>query len=642
MTTAPLALEPAQPAHPPGRLAWSAVLGALGVVFGDIGTSPLYTFQECVGERGVPAAQPENVLGVCSLIFWALCLVVTIKYLWFLMRADNRGEGGIFALLALVPEREPRVASKLGWVTVLVATGAALLFGDGIITPAISVLSALEGLQVATPALQEAVVPLTCLVLLGLFALQSRGTGGVGKLFGPVMVVWFVSIGVLGLVQIAQNPSVLWALSPSYGARFFATHGWRGFTLLGSVVLAVTGGEALYADMGHFGRGPIRLAWLGLVFPALVLCYLGQGALLLRDPTQWEQPFFALVPHGAGTWALVALAAPATVIASQALISGVFSLAHQGVQLGLFPRVELRHTSSEAEGQIYLPALNWGLAGACIALVLIFRKSSALAAAFGLAVSGTMAITSVVYFEVVRQHWRWPRGRALAVLLFFLSFDLPFLGANLLKFKEGGYLPLLVGSGFLVVMLVWRKGRGLLAEHTAAESPPLAVFMGALARPGAKGPLARVPGTAVFLNSTLDALPPALLRHVQRIHALHEAVVLLTVVTEHAPTVAASARASVRTLGNGFFQVVVRYGFMEQPDVPAALEAALREASVIAPLGEATYYLGRETFLATSRGRMGRWSELLFAFLSRNAHGAASYFRIPAEQVIELGIQIDL
>jgi KUP system potassium uptake protein len=625
----------------------SLVLGAIGVVFGDIGTSPLYTFQECVGERGVPATLPENVLGVCSLIFWALTLVVTVKYLLFLMRADNRGEGGIFALLALVPENvERRFSANLGIITLLVAAGAALLFGDGIITPAISVLSALEGIGVATPALNELIVPLTCVVLLGLFAIQRRGTGGIGRLFGPVMLIWFVAIGVLGTVQIARNPSVLWALSPIYSLRFFATHGFRGFALLGSVVLAVTGGEALYADMGHFGRRPIRVAWLGLIFPSLVLCYFGQGALLLSDPSRWEQPFFDLVPRGLGTWALVAIAAPATVIASQALISGVFSLAHQGVQLGLLPRVEIRHTSSEAEGQIYVPGLNWGLAIACVALVLIFKKSSALAAAFGLAVSGTMAITSVVYFEVVRKRWGWPLGRSLAVLLLFLSFDLPFFAANLLKFREGGYLPLLVGSFFFVMMVVWRRGRALLALHNASESPPVQEFIAGLGHAGTKGPVLRVPGLAVFLTPSVDTIPPVLLRHVQRIHALHEQVVLLSVITEHTPTVAEHERVRVTSLGNGFTQVVERFGFMEQPDVPDVLSTALASASASnglrVALTEATYYLGRETFLATAKGQMGPWSEHLFAFLSRNAHGAASYFRIPPDQVIELGVQIDL
>jgi len=635
-----VAEAPAEHSHASAKKG-ALILGAIGVVFGDIGTSPLYAFQECVSERGVPAAQPANVLGVLSLIFWALMMVVTIKYLAFLMRADNRGEGGIFALLALVPPSVRKNGQAIGWITLLVVAGAALLFGDGIITPAISVLSALEGLEVATPVLHDAIVPLTCIVLLGLFAIQSRGTGKVGAIFGPVMIVWFVSIGVLGLVQIAKYPAVLFALSPTHAISFFAHHGWKGFVLLGSVVLAVTGGEALYADMGHFGRSPIRIAWLGLVLPSLVFCYFGQGALLLQDPSKADQPFYGLVPHGLGTWALVGIAAPATVIASQALISGVFSLAHQGVQLGLFPRVEVRHTSGESEGQIYVPGLNWALALACLALVLGFKKSSALAAAYGLAVSGTMAVTSIVYFEVARKTWKWPLGKALPVLILFLSFDLPFLGANLLKFKEGGYLPVLVGALFFAAMYVWRRGRMLLGEYNATQSPDLNDFLTRL-KAGEWSHVPRVPGTAVFLTTLVNTAPPILLRHMKRVRALPERVVLLTLTTEHAPSVPETNRVMVKDLGQGFVQAIEHFGYMEQPDAPGVLARGAKAAGIDLGLDTATYYLGRETFLATPKGRMGRYSEMLFAALSRNSHMASSYFAIPPDQVIELGVQIDL
>jgi len=435
----------ASAAHAPASKSTLA-LAALGVVFGDIGTSPLYALKECVSkEHGVVPTQ-ENVLGLLSLIFWALMMVVTVKYLTFIMRADNQGEGGILALLALVPDKLRGKGTRVGWIAVLVVFGAALLYGDGIITPAISVLSAIEGLEVATDKLKPVVVPITCVILVGLFAVQKRGTAGIGRVFGPIMVVWFLSIAALGIGFIIKNPDVLQALWPGHAVTFFAAHGAHGIIVLGAVVLAITGGEALYADMGHFGRGPIRVAWYGLVLPSLVLNYFGQGALLLEDPRAAESPFFALVPHGALTYALVLLAAVATVIASQALISGAFSLTHQAVQLGFLPRVTIVHTSSETEGQIYIPEINWGLAAACLSLVLTFRESSKLAAAYGIAVTGTMAITSIVYFVVLRQTWRWPLWKALPLLVLFLAWDLPFFASNLLKFLEGGWVPMLVGA----------------------------------------------------------------------------------------------------------------------------------------------------------------------------------------------------
>jgi KUP system potassium uptake protein len=629
-----MAQDPHEPAHAPsGGLAVLA-LGALGVVFGDIGTSPLYTLQ--VGIAPSPGAAPaaEDVLGVCSLIVWALTLVVTVKYLGFVMRADNRGEGGILALLALVPQGTERRRVRIGAITLLVVAGAALLYGDGIITPAISVLSALEGVELAAPGFKRAVVPLTCFVLLALFAIQRRGTGDIGKVFGPVMVVWFATIGALGGFHVARNPGVLAALSPLHGAAFFARHGWRGFPILGIVVLAVTGGEALYADMGHFGARPIRRAWLTLVFPALVLCYLGQGALVMRDPNAAPNPFYSMVPTGPATYLLVALSTAATIIASQALISGVFSLTHQAVQLGLFPRVTVTHTSRSAEGQIYLPEVNWVLCMLCIALVLAFRASSALAAAFGIAVSGTMGITSFVYFVVTRRTWGWPLWKALPPLLLFLSFDLPFFGANLFKFFDGGWVPILVGAVMLVVMVDWKVGRTVLAEHIAEVSPPLADFVATLE----SHCQVRVPGTSVFLSSSTTGTPPVLYQHAKRIRALSETVALLTVTTEHIPYAAKEGRTTVEGLGKGLWRVVVRAGFMERPNVPRLLAAA----KLPFDLTDATYYIGRETFLAGRSGKMGVVSESLFAFLARNAKSATNWFAIPPEQVVELGMQIDL
>jgi KUP system potassium uptake protein len=559
-------------------------------------------------------------------------MVVTVKYLAFVMRADNHGEGGILALLALVPENKRRV--RIGFVALMVVAGAALLYGDGIITPAISVLSALEGVELAAPGFKSAVVPVTCFVLLGLFAIQRRGTGGLGKVFGPVMTVWFLCIAALGAWHIAQNPGVLRALSPKWGALYFAHHGLRGLPILGIVVLAVTGGEALYADMGHFGARPIRLVWLTLVFPALVLCYLGQGALVLRDASAVSNPFFAMVPTGSATYALVALSTAATIIASQSLITGVFSLTHQAVQLGYFPRVTVTHTSQQAEGQIYVPEMNWALCVACIALVLTFRESARLASAYGIAVSGTMAITSFVYFVVTRRTWGWPLWKALPPLVLFLSFDIPFFGANLLKFMDGGWIPIVVGAAMFVVMVDWRVGRGVLAERIAEVSPPLATFLATLDSKD----IVRIPGTAIFLSSNPESTPPVLSTQARRIRALREHLVLLTVTTEHVPHVEPKDRVSVEDLGKGAFRVIVRSGFMEKPDVPQLLA----KAKLPVDLYDATYFLGRETFLVGKGGKMGVFSEGLFAFLSKNARSPTSWFSIPPDQVIEVGMQMDL
>jgi KUP system potassium uptake protein len=613
-------------------------LGALGVVFGDIGTSPLYTFKECLHASG-GKADAADVYGVLSLIFWALTLVVSVKYLAFIMRADNRGEGGIFALLALVPE-ELRTArpGRIAAVALFAVMGAALLYGDGVITPAISVLSAVEGLALANPAWAGASVPLACAILLGLFAIQSRGTGAVGNLFGPVMVVWFTVIAALGLWNIAARPEILLAVSPHHAWNYFARHGWAGTHILASVILAVTGGEALYADMGHFGVHPIRRAWLWMVFPSLVLSYFGQGAHALREPASIANPFFSMAPGGAAKVALVALSSAAAVIASQALISGAFSLTRQAMQLGFFPRVRVLHTARHTEGQIYVPEINYMLGFGCIVLVLVFRESTRLAAAYGIAVAGTMAITSVMYFLVARKAWRWSFIKAAAVLLFFLSLDIPFVVVNLAKFTHGGYVPVLLGAGVLTVMIIWNRGRTLIARRAATRYPSWAVAQARVAERLA----ARVPGAAVFMNSNAEMLPISLLRHVERSRSLHQTVILVTVRTAGSPTVPEEQRFDVEQLPDGYWRVVMRFGFMETPAVVPVLERAAASASIPFVRNEVTYYLGRENLLASERGAMGAITESLFAFLHRNTLAADRLFGLPPRQVMELGTQMDL
>jgi KUP system potassium uptake protein len=609
-------------------------IAAVGVVFGDIGTSPLYTLQVAPDSQGAPLSRAD-VFGVISLILWALFLAVSIKYVICVMRADNRGEGGILALLALLPKRDPRLG--IGVVALLVIGGAALLFGDGMITPAISVLSALEGLELAAPGFKPYVVPLTCVVLIGLFSFQRRGTGSVGKIFGPVMVTWFLTIGVLGLKELVKAPEIIGALSPSWGALYFAHHGVRGLAVLGVVVLAITGGEALYADMGHFGARPIRFSWFMLVLPSLTLSYLGQGALVLRDPPAIANPFFAMVPTGPFTYLLVGLAAMATTIASQALISGVFSLTHQAVQLGYFPRVTVHHTSREAEGQIYVPLMSWGLMAACIALVLGFRESTRLASAYGIAVSGTMAITSIVFYEVTRKTWHWSLGRALPLLLLFLAFDLPFFAANLTKFLDGGYVPVVVGVIFFLLMIDWRIGRQALHAYMEEKTQPLPAFLEGLT----PDRVARVPGAAVYLSAT-EGIPLFLEMQARRVRSLAEHIALLRVIIEHEPVVDEAKRCEVETLSHGFVRAVVRFGYMENPNVPPVLERGLAANAAGFPVADATYYVGRETFIGGKGGRLGPVAESLFAFLARNAKSAIDHFGLPVERVVELGTRIDL
>ena len=614
-------------------------VGALGIVFGDIGTSPLYTLKECLHSGGGGHPTEADLYGVLSLIFWALMMVVTVKYLTFIMRADNRGEGGIFALLALVPE-ELRSAKpgRISLVALLAVMGAALLYGDGVITPAISVLSAVEGLAVADPGWARGVVPLSCLILLVLFAVQKYGTGAVGNLFGPIMVVWFATLAALGIYHISFNPEILMAISPHHAWEYFARHGWSGFHILTSVVLAVTGGEALYADMGHFGIRPIRLAWLGLVCPALVLGYFGQGAHVLRNPSSVENPFFSMVPAGGATIALAILSSIAAVIASQALISGAFSLTRQAMQLGFFPRVQVLHTAHEMEGQIYIPEINYFTGIGCILLVLVFRESSRLAAAYGIAVAGTMAITSVMYYLVARKTWKWPQRKALPVLLLFLSFDIPFLVANLGKFVDGGYVPILLGAVVLIVMLIWNRGRTLMAHRARLR---FASWEAARKRVDQRL-AARVPGTAVFMTSNAEVLPGSLVRHVERSRSLHETVIVLTVLTIGHPTVSEPERYTVEKLTDGFYRIVMRFGFMEEPKVVSVLQKAVKDSKIPFPPDEVTYYLGRENFIASAKGHMGVVTESLFAFLQKNAVAADRFFGLPPRQVVELGTQMDL
>ena len=637
--------DPAPPgASPPiashaGTLSLAA--GAVGIVFGDIGTSPLYTLKVClqsIVEHTHKEPTRADVLGCLSLIFWGITLVVTVKYLAFVMRADHHGEGGIFALLGMVPARfRPTSPSKFGWVPVFVVVGAALLYGDGAITPAISVLSAVEGLKLAAPRLTPYTVGITCVILLALFSIQSRGTATVGRLFGPVMGVWFVTIAVLGGIQIAHHPSVLWAVSPLHAIHYFQTHGFRGATILGGVVLAVTGGEALYADMGHFGRAPIRLAWIFFVWPSLLLCYFGQAALVLSSDTPIESPFFELAPR-ALLVPLVILSSFATVIASQALISGASSLTRQAGLLGFMPRLRVLHTSRHTEGQIYMPQVNWFLAAACIVVVVTFGSSDRLASAYGLAVTGTMAITSIVFGVVAIHSMRWRPLFVYPLVGFFLVFDIPFLLANLTKFIDGGWFPALIGAVLTGMMLLWARGRRIVHEMVLEGALPIDTALPELRR----HVLATIPGTAVMLAASDQVVPPVLVQFAERFHVLHERIVLLNVVTEPAPYVEEERRGEVRVLDSGAHYVRLHFGFMEIQDVPAALALVARQNAITVDSEHVTYFVRRENIIAGPGGQMGVLAETLFSFMLRNATPADKAFELPPRCVVELGWQIDL
>jgi KUP system potassium uptake protein len=610
-------------------------LTAIGVVYGDIGTSPLYALRECFfGSHSVPPTH-ENVLGVLSLIIYSLLLVISIKYIVIVMRADNQGEGGILALTALLPPRQVRGIGSPSLV-LLGIFGAALLYGDGMITPAITVLGAIEGLTVATPLFQPYVVPVTVAILIAIFTIQRYGTHRVGNLFGPIMVAWFITIALLGLTWIVEQPVVLTAVDPRHAVTFFNEHGLHGFAVLGAVFLVVTGGEALYADMGHFGKRPIRIAWFALVLPGLVLNYFGQGALLLLDASAAQQPFFLLAP----TWALlplVGLATAAAIIASQALISGAFSLTRQAIQLGYSPRLDIDHTSSLEIGQVYVPQINWALMVCTILIVVGFGSSSALAAAYGIAVTLTMIITTLLLYVVVTERWKWPLAPALLITGIFLAIDLAFLGANVLKIMQGGWLPLVIGATLFILMTTWKTGRRILARRLTERATPLEDFTERVAR----NPPVRVPGTAVFMTAQPQGTPQALAHNLRHNKVLHDHVVVLMVATEPVPHVPLEQRTDVRSLGSGVFYVVVKYGFMEDPNIPEALALACERGLEMDP-GDVTYFLGRETIIVTERPGMASWREKVFVLMARNAVRATAFFRLPPERVVELGVQVEM
>ena len=654
-----MSADPKESSH--GRRLAVLALGALGVVYGDIGTSPLYALKECFsGSHGVPVTK-GNVLGVLSLIFWSLNFVVTFKYLTVVMRADNRGEGGILALLALVrPHGEGRPTGAYRWLIGIGLFGAALLYGDGIITPAISVLGAVEGLSIATPALSRWIVPIAVVIISALFAVQRRGTAGIGNIFGPITGLWFICIAVLGVMGILRHPSVLVALNPWYAASFLWQEGFTGLMVLAAVVLVVTGGEALYADMGHYGKRPIRVAWYAVVLPALVLNYFGQGAILLESPAAARNPFYSLVPDWA-LYPMVAIATGAAIVASQALISGAFSLTRQAVQLGYCPRVNIVHTSSRTIGQIYIPQVNNALWVACIGLVLAFQSSSNLAATYGVAVTGTMTTTTVLLLVVARKLWHWSLTRVVLLGTVFMVVDLAFLGTNLFKIPDGGWFPVLAALIVYLFMSTWKKGRARLSEIVLQNTLPIEIFLADIAK---RKPV-RVPGIAVFLTSVRGGAPPVLLHHLKHNKVLHEKVILLSVVVQEIPQVADGERVQYRELGEGFCEVVASYGFMETPDIPAMLQALRlvtsdgRELRV--EVMSTSFYLGRETLIPVDRRRkkgaagprsvpasetqirepvMPRWRKKLFIFMTRNAQSATAFFGLPPNRVVELGAQI--
>ncbi|AAQ58249.1 low affinity potassium transporter Kup [Chromobacterium violaceum] len=608
-------------------------LAALGVVYGDIGTSPLYTLRECFVSQNLPTT-PDNIFGILSLIFWSLIFVVSVKYVAFVLRADNRGEGGIMALMALARHYTTHAAR---WKIVLLGLfGAALFYGDAIITPAVSVLSAAEGMEVVSSGMEAYVLPMAVGVLVGLFLLQRHGTARVGLMFGPVMMVWFAILGILGLHQIIQQPAVLQALNPWHAVTFLSQHGFHAFLTLGSVVLALTGAEALYADMGHFGKTPIRRAWFSLVLPGLGLNYFGQGALLMSNPAAIKNPFFLLAPD----WALlpmIALATLATVIASQAVISGAYSLTRQAILLGYCPRLEVHHTSDKEIGQIYMPFINWALLVAVLVVVLTFKNSSSLAAAYGIAVTGTMLITTMLFFVVARVNWRWPLPLALGITLLFGVIDTAFFAANVHKVADGGWLPLVMGMAIFTLMSTWKQGRDILFKRLREQALPLDDFIHNLEA----YPPARVEGTAVFLTSTLHGVPHALLHNLKHNKVLHERVVLMTVRTEDIPYVPEDERLEIVQMSASFWRVMARYGFKEEPNVVEVLDKCAKEGFEM-ELMDTSFFLSRETIVSTGHPGMARWRQKIFLWMSKNALRATDFFQVPTNRVVELGAQVEL
>jgi len=618
---------------------WGLALGSIGVVYGDIGTSPLYALREAmVAASGgnTEAIARETVLGVVSLILWALIVVVTLKYVLILLRADNNGEGGTLTLMALASRAVGRFHRAAGVIALLGIISAALFYGDAVITPALSVLSAIEGLDVATPAFHDFVVPLTVLILVMLFAFQARGTAKVAALFGPITLLWFVAIAIPGVLWIARDPVVLWALNPAHGVAFLLHHGIIGFYTLGAVFLAVTGAEALYADLGHFGRRPIQTAWLGLVLPALALNYLGQGAIVFTHPEAIANPFFLLYPD----WAripMVVLATAATVIASQAVITGAYSLTSQAIQLGLLPRFEIRHTSAQQAGQIYMPRVNTLLLVGVLLLVALFRSSSALASAYGIAVSGTMVVTGMMAFVVIWRMWRWSPFAAAALMLPFILIDMTFLSANMLKVVEGGWVPLALGGILMLVMYTWRRGSKLLFDKTRRLETPLDDLVRMLERK----PPQRVPGTAVFLTSDPKSAPTALLHSLKHYRVLHEKNVILSVETTHTPRVEPEKRVRIEPVGSTFMRVLLRFGYMETPNIPKALALA-RKLGLQFDIMSTSFFLSRRALRPAPRSGMPRWQDRLFITLARSANDATDYFQIPTDRVVEVGTQVTI
>ena len=611
-------------------------LAALGVVYGDIGTSPLYAMKEVfAGNHSIPLT-PENVLGILSLIVWSLIIIVSIKYVIFIMRADNRGEGGIMALIALAQHGAKGNPGRQRAIMLVGLLGAGMFYGDGMVTPAISVLSALEGLKVVTPAFQPVIIPATLMVLFALFYFQRRGTASLGALFGPVMLLWFATLAMLGFISIVANPGVLQALSPTFGLGFLIENRSIAIVAMGSVVLAVTGAEALYADMGHFGSKPIRQAWFGLVLPSLILNYFGQGALLLVNPAAADNPFYRLAPEWL-LYPLVALATLATVIASQAVISGAFSVSRQAMQLGFLPRIEVQFTSEKAQGQVYLPGVNWGLFVAVIILVLGFQTTDNLAAAYGIAVTGDMVITSVLATFVAAKSWGWGWGRSIALFAVFLSVELTFLFANVLKIPHGGWFPLVAGAMIFLVMTTWKRGGQLLTERTSGEAIELVSFIDALL---VSMPV-RVLGTSVFMTSRNDRAPSSMLHNLMHNKVLHERVLIVSVEVFDVPYVPEIDRIEISKLKGNFFRMTVQYGFKDEPDIPQAL-ALCKTQGLAIDMMETSFFLGRATLIPKVGSGMALWREKLFVFLFRNAGSATHFYKIPSNRVVELGTQVVL
>lgn len=663
---------------------WILAFSALGVVYGDIGTSPLYALKECFNPKHGLGVTPENIYGVLSLMFWSLVMVVTLKYITFIMRADNHGEGGIFALLALVPNSSKEekhnhpmqtrsdeyevkyISSKLrNFVVFSALLGAALLYGDGVITPAISVLSAIEGLEVATEAAKPFTVPITCVILFFLFSFQKYGTNKIGKIFGPIMVLWFVVLAILGAINVFANPDVLCSINPYYAYEFFVINQFHAFIILGAVVLCITGGEALYADMGHFGRKPIQLSWYVFVFPALILNYFGQGALLLKNPHFATNPFYTMVPKFL-VIPMVILSAAATIIASQALISGAFSLTRQGIQLGFLPRLNIIHTSEATEGQIYIPFINKLLMISCILLVLVFKSSEHLASAYGLAVTANMVLTSIVFYVVMTKTWNWSKSKALPILAFFLFFDVLYFSSNMIKFLEGGWLPFLMAMVVLNIMLIWKDGRSALGQQIKADKRMSTEHLSALSVQGTAQLLdsynqgedigvpidvilremlpntpPRVQGTAVFMTVKLKGFPPVFLQHIKHNQVLHEKVIFMSIKSVDVPIVR-NNKVEVKEVGYGFYQIKALYGFMETPNVPEIMKKAQDEFNLTTDLDNTTYYLGRETLIISDKPNFAKWRKSIFALLSRNSLNATAYFGIPTSRVVEMGLQIEI